>query len=64
MGRLHKEGFGTIWLEERMRTIKKNGESELEQKLLTPASGDNDIKTDVIVLRIARLTSKNSGESF
>ena len=47
-----------------MRTIKKNGESELEQKLLTPASGDNDIKTDVIVLRIARLTSKNSGESF
>ena len=64
MGRLHKEEFGTIWLEERMRTIKKNGESELEQKLLTPASGDTDIKTDVIVLSIARLTSKNSGESF
>ena len=33
-----------------MRTIEKNGESELEQKLLTPASRDNGIKTDVVVV--------------
>ena len=30
--------------------MEKNGESELEQKLLTPASQDNDIKMDVVVL--------------
>ena len=28
----------------------KNGGSQLEQKLLTPASRDNDIKTDVVVV--------------
>ena len=33
-----------------MRTIERNGESELEQKLLTPASRDNGIKTDVVVV--------------
>ena len=33
--------------EERMRTIEKNDESGLEQKLLTPASRDNGIKTDL-----------------
>ena len=33
-----------------MRTIERNGESELEQILPTPASGDNDIKTDVYVV--------------
>ena len=31
-----------------MRTIKRNGESELEQKLLTLTSRDNGIKTDVV----------------
>ena len=31
-----------------MRTIRRNGESELEQKLLTPTSRDNDVKTDVV----------------
>ena len=36
--------------EDRMSTIKRNGESELEQKLLTPASWDNDIKTDVVAV--------------
>lgn len=35
--------------EERMRMIKRNGGSELEQKLLTTASWDNGIKTDVVV---------------
>ena len=33
-----------------MRTIEKNGDSELKQKLPTPASRDNDIKTDVVVV--------------
>ena len=33
-----------------MRTIERNGESELEQKLLTPASRGNGIKTDVVVV--------------
>ena len=35
--------------EERVRTIKRNGESELEQRLLAPASRNNGIKTDVVV---------------
>ena len=35
---------------DRMRTIKRNGESKLEQKLLTPASRDSGIKTVVIVV--------------
>ena len=33
-----------------MCTIERNGDSELEQKLLTPTNRNNDIKTDVIVL--------------
>ena len=33
-----------------MRTIERNGESELEQKLLTPASQDNVIKMAVVVV--------------
>ena len=32
-----------------MHTIKINGESELEQKLLTLASSHNGIKMDVII---------------
>ena len=36
--------------EERMSTIKRNGESKLEQKLLTPASQGNGIKTDIVVV--------------
>ena len=35
---------------DRMRRIKRNGESKLEQKLLTPASRDSGIKTVVIVV--------------
>ena len=35
-------------LKERMRMIQRNGESELKQKLLTLASRDNDIKTNVV----------------
>ena len=38
--------------EERMRMIKRNGGTELEQKLLTTASWDNGIKTDVVVVVI------------
>ena len=33
-----------------MRPIKRNGESELEQKLLTPTCRDNAIKTDALVV--------------
>ena len=32
-----------------MCTIERNGESELEQKLVTPASWDYGIKVDVVV---------------
>ena len=39
-----------IWLEKRGRTIERNDKSELEQKLPTPASRDNAIKTDVVVV--------------
>ena len=35
-----------------MCVIKRNGKSELEQKLLTPASGDNGIITDVVIVVI------------
>ena len=33
-----------------MRTIERNGERVLEQKLLTPVSRDNGIKTDFVVV--------------
>ena len=33
-----------------MCAIERNGKSELEQKLLTPASRDNGIKMDVVVV--------------
>ena len=33
-----------------MRMIERNGESKLKQKLSTPASRDNGIKTDVVVV--------------
>ena len=33
-----------------MHRIERNGKSELEQKLLAPASRDNDIKTDFVCL--------------
>ena len=39
---------------ERMHTIEINGESELEQKLITPSSRDYGIKTDVAVVTILR----------
>ena len=32
-----------------MCTIERNGESKLEQKLLTPASRDNGIKMDIVI---------------
>ena len=35
-----------------MCTIEKNGESELKQKLPTPACRDNGIKTDVVVVAV------------
>ena len=34
--------------EERMHIIKRNGESKLKQKLPTPASWDNGIKTNAV----------------
>ena len=40
---------------DRMRTIKRNGESKLEQKLLTPASRDSGIKTVVIVVVVVNV---------
>ena len=51
MGRVvHKEGFGTTWLEKRgCVQSKQNGDGELKQKLPTTASRDNDIKIDVVV---------------
>ena len=33
-----------------MRTIERNGESEFDQNLLTPASLGNGIKSDVVVV--------------
>ena len=36
--------------EERTCTIERNGESELDQELLTPASRDIDIKMDFVVV--------------
>ena len=40
--------------------IEKNGKSELEQKLLTPASRDNDIQTGVVVVVVASRKDKIS----
>ena len=40
-----------------MRTIETNGDSELEQRLLTPASRDYDIKTDVVVIVVFVVTA-------
>ena len=53
VGRVRKERFGMIWLEKRgcVRS-KKNDKSELEQKLLTPACRDNDIKKDVVIVAV------------
>ena len=34
--------------------IEKNGKSELEQKLLTPASRNNDIQTGAVVVVASR----------
>lgn len=36
--------------EERIRTIERNGERKLKQKLTTPTGQDNGIKTDVVVV--------------
>ena len=36
--------------EERLRTIDRNGKSKLNEKLSTPASRDNGIKTDIVVV--------------
>lgn len=35
---------------ERMRSFKRNGKSESKQKLPTPASWDNGIKMDIVVV--------------
>ena len=50
-----------------MSTIERNGEGELEQKLLTPASRDSGIKTDVVVACCCRyivLVGSISGRGF
>ena len=49
-----------IWLEKRMLTIERTGESELKQKLLTPASLNNGIKTDVVVVVVVVVDVVNS----
>ena len=36
--------------EERMSMIDRNDESKLKQKLPTPTSQDNGVKTDVVVV--------------
>ena len=51
MGILCKERFGTIWFEKRGHMqFKRNGKSELEQKLITLANQDNGIKMGVFVV--------------
>ena len=46
-----------------MRTIHRNGESKLKQKLPTPTSRDNGIKTDVVVVvHEAIFREKNFGQ--
>ena len=50
MGRECKEGSGTIWPEKR-GCIQLSEDRKLKQKLPTPASRDNGIKTDVVVFR-------------
>ena len=44
-------------IEEGMRSIERNDGRKLEQNLLTPASRDNDIKTDVVAVAVVILTS-------
>ena len=44
-------------IEEGMRAIERNDGRKLEQNLLTPASRDNGIKTDVVVVAVVILTS-------
>ena len=51
MGILCKERFGTIWFEKRGHMqFKRNGKSELEQKLIILANQDNGIKMGVFVV--------------
>ena len=48
-----------------MCTIQRNGESKLKQKLPTPTSWDNGIKTDVVVVVVvheAIFREKNFGQ--
>ena len=49
--------------QERIRTIERNGESELKQKLPTPASQDNGIKTDVVIAVVDLENQFNSHQS-
>ena len=51
VGRVRKEGFGTIWLDKKgcVRS-KEMARAKFEQRLLTPASRDNGIKTDVLIV--------------
>ena len=46
--------------EKRMCTIERNGESKLEQKLVTPASWDYGIKVDVVVVVPSGLLAWNA----
>ena len=39
--------------EERIRTIERNSESKLKQKLPRPVGRDNGIKTDVVAVVVA-----------
>ena len=44
--------------------IERNGDSELGQKLATPASWDNSIKTDVVVVEAFAITIINFRQSI
>ena len=44
--------------------IEKNGKSKFEQKLLTPASQGNGIKTDVVVVVVAVVVEKLETSNF
>ena len=55
MGRVRKQGSGTIWLEKRGCALSRElARAKLKEKLLTPDSRDNNIRTDVVA--VAALT--------
>ena len=61
VGRVHKEGSGTIWLKKRgCIELTEMARAKLRQKLPTPASLVNGINTDVVFV-VAVLCLKDIG---